>query len=199
MDQIVPETQSFRFVHVLREVRCLLLPLCFIPAVLKPDLHLGFRQSQSAGQVSPLWGWQVFLKVKLLLQFKHLDVGKRRSGAFLLPCGHWSAGTRSIRELCEWDDEIRSLCVMQDFCTCWLVKRAAAVSNWPCVHFRRSPVCSVNDSDSVSFSGSSSHWEHRSSSCERYFPSRLLLPFMDRMSSMRKEVRGLAPSDISIR
>lgn len=72
-----------------------------------------------------------------------------------------------------------------------------------CVDCRSSPVCAPNadssgQSCSDNFSDSSSHCENLSMFCEQHFPLNLELSLTERMSSMRKEVRGLTVSDISI-
>lgn len=47
------------------------------------------------------------------------------------------------------------------------------------------------------FSDSSSHCEHLSTFIEQHLSSSVALSFLDRMSSIRKDVRGLAGPDIS--
>ena len=63
----------------------LLFSFGLVSPVLEPDFHLGLGQSQAAGQVRSLRSGQVFLLVKCLLQFEHLQVRKGCARAFLFP------------------------------------------------------------------------------------------------------------------
>ena len=69
--------------------------------------------------------------------------------------------------------------------------------------FRSSPFCTPNadfweQSRADHFSDSSFHCEHLSIFGEQHLPFILVLSLLDRMSSMKKDVRGFAVSDISI-
>lgn len=59
---------------------CLLQPLGFGSPVLEPDLHLGFRQVQRAGELCALGDGKVLLLAKLPLQGEQLGRGEGGSG-----------------------------------------------------------------------------------------------------------------------
>ena len=61
-----------------------LLPLALVALVLEPDLDLGLRKVQHAGQLLPFMCYKVFLHCKSPLQFVDLCVGKVSTWASLL-------------------------------------------------------------------------------------------------------------------
>lgn len=59
------------------------LPLPLVPAVLKPDLHLGLGELQRSRQPGPLGAAQVALQVERGLQLEDLTAAEHGAGLFL--------------------------------------------------------------------------------------------------------------------
>ena len=71
------------------QVRGELLPLGLIASVLEPYFHLGLRELEVLGQVSPFGGRQILLMAELPLQLNDLSVREGSPGALLRLFGGW--------------------------------------------------------------------------------------------------------------
>lgn len=66
-------------------------------AVLEPGFHLSLCELQALCQSLSLWRGQVFLRVKLLLQFQCLLIGETNLTPFSLVQGPWEEGAPEQR------------------------------------------------------------------------------------------------------